>query len=569
MKKLWFGFFASVLTSFLALSPAAMAQSIYRPPSEKERTARMEDFARGTSGASRKAKNAEARRYSGDIEFRTFDGTSNNLKHPSWGSAHIQLLRVAESEYTDSIAEPAGATRYSAREISNQVAAQVASNPNARRMTSMVWQWGQFLDHDLDLTEAHDPPEEFSIVVPVGDQYFDPYRTGVQTITLFRSVYDSDTGEKVAREQINEITAWIDGSNVYGSDEETANSLRTFSGGLMATSDGDLLPFDESGFFAAGDIRANEQNGLTAMHTLFVREHNRIARQIFRDNPNLSDQEIFMLVRRNVVAILQSITYNEFLPALLGENAITPYRGYNSAVNPGIMNEFSTAAYRVGHTMLNSELLRLDDQGNTIEAGNLALRDAFFNPQEIIDHGIEPLLKGLAFQQAEEIDNLIIDDVRNFLFGPPGSGGFDLAALNIQRGRDHGLCDYNAMRDDHGLEKVKEFGQICSDLGTQKALLSCCDGDINNIDAWVGMLAEDHVSGASVGITLQTILKKQFEALRDGDRFWYERVYSGRQLERIRSTRLSDVIRRNTDLRNVQSNVFFLPASKRTDRKKR
>ena len=493
-----------------------------------------------------------------EIEFRTFDGTQNNLFAPTWGASHIQLLRKSRSDYANGKSDPAGAKRLSARDISNIVAAQTTNIPNRRRMSSMVWQWGQFLDHDLDLTEAANPPEAFHIDISPGDPVFDPFQTGLMQIQLFRSVYDTSTGITNARQQVNEITAWIDGSNVYGSDQETAKSLREFKNGRMRTSSGNLLPMDEFGFFQAGDIRANEQHGLTAMHTLFVREHNRIANRIQEKNPELSDEQVFMLARRENIALMQVITYEEFLPALLGEGALRSYRGYNPFANPGIRNEFSTAAYRVGHTMLTSELLRLDNRGKTIAAGNIALRDAFFAPQGIVDHGIEPYLMGLVNQQANEIDNQLVDDVRNFLFGPVGAGGFDLAALNIQRGRDHGLCNYNQMRIDYGLGEHRDFSSITRDRTVQKNLILAY-GDVNDIDPWVGLLAEDHARGGSVGPTIRRILAQQFEAIRDGDRFWYEINFDREDLERIRKTRLADVIKRNTTLTNVSGNVFFVP----------
>ena len=177
---------------------------------------------------------------------------------------------------------------------------------------------------------------------------------------------------------------------MYGSDAERAAALRTFEGGQLKTSEGDLLPFNEDGLpnaggtsadlFLAGDVRANEQVGLTAMHTLWVREHNRIAEQLASEQPKASDEQLYQRARAIVIAEMQAITYNEFLPALLGEDAISEYRGYDHRVNPGITNVFSTAAYRFGHSMLSSELLRLDNDGTIADEGNLALQDAFFRP---------------------------------------------------------------------------------------------------------------------------------------------------------------------------------------------
>ena len=192
-----------------------------------------------------------------------------------------------------------------------------------------------------------------------------------------------------------------------------------------------------------------------------------------------------------------------------------------------------------------------------IDEGNILLRDAFFNPSDVIEIGIDPILKGLASNVSQEIDTALIDDVRNFLFGPPGAGGFDLAALNIQRGRDHGLDDYNSVRVQLGLDPAESFADISSDLDVQ-ARLEEAYGTVDDIDVWVGALAEDHVEGGSLGELASTVLIDQFTALRDGDRFWYENVFEGQELRELQQTKLSDVIERNTDLTSIQDNAFFV-----------
>lgn len=499
-------------------------------------------------------------------EVRTIDGTGNNLIDPSLGSTDTAFIRIVESDYADGISEAAGEDRPSAREVSNNVVAQSTSVINDRFLTDFVWQWGQFLDHDIDLTGEADPHESLPIEVPTGDIYFDPTGTGTATISLSRSDYDPTTGTSIdnPREQINSITAFIDGSMIYGSDDSLAAALRTFEGGRLKTNEGNLLPYegdvyeDSEGsiFFVAGDVRANEQVGLTAMHTLFVREHNRLADEIAAANPDLTDEEIYQQARAIVIAEIQAITYNEFLPALLGPDAITPYQGYDPTVDPSIANEFATAAYRFGHSMLSGEVLRLNNDGTVAEEGSLTLREMFFNPREITDNGIDSLLLGLASQQAQEVDSMLVDDVRNFLFGPPGAGGFDLASLNIQRGRDHGLADYNTTRVAYGLDPVTSFDEISSNPDVVAALQATYDS-VDDIDLWVGGLAEDHVPGASMGELFRTILVDQFTRLRDGDRFWYQNVFTGRQLEAIEQTSLSEIITRNTDITSLQENVFF------------
>lgn len=502
------------------------------------------------------------------VEPAPIDGVGNNIDNPEWGSVDTQLLRRTSVEYGDQASTPAGQNRPSPREVSNAVVAQSETATNDRFLTDIVWLWGQFLDHDIDLTEGAEPAEPWAIEVPQGDPYFDPGNTGTQTIGFNRSVYDPSTGDSASnpRQQINQITAFIDGSVVYGSDEVRADELRLHTGGRLKTSLGDLLPFNDAGLpnaggtggelFLAGDVRANENAALTAMHTLFVREHNRIAGELELENPSLTDEEIYQHARAIVTAEIQAITYNEFLPALLGSAAITPYAGYDSSVNPGISNIFSTASYRLGHSLLSSELHRLNNDGTVASEGNLALQDAFFAPDEIQDHGIDSLLLGLASHQAQELDTQIVDDVRNFLFGPPGSGGFDLASLNIQRGRDHGLPDYNQARMDLGLEPVTSFAEITSNPLLEQALRDVY-GDLDEIDVWVGGLAEDHLPGSSVGELLNAVIVDQFERLRDGDRYWYQNVFTGDTLQEIENTTLADVIRRNTSITNIQDNVFY------------
>jgi peroxidase len=323
--------------------------------------------------------------------------------------------------------------------------------------------------------------------------------------------------------------------------------------------------------FLAGDVRSNENIELTSMHTLFIREHNRLAEQIAAETPALTDEAIYQRARALVIAEIQAITYNEWLPALLGAGAIKSYRGYNANVNPGIANEFSTAAFRL-HSTINDDVEFFDNDGRSITFdytddygntttidGEIALFDAFFNRTMFKQTGVDGILKYAASTHAEEIDNQLVDSLRNFLFGQPGQGGLDLASLNIQRGRDHGLADYNSVRAAYGLPRVTSFAQITSDAEVQ-ATLKDLYGTVDNIDLWVGGLAEDHVRGSSLEPLFQKIIADQFQRLRDGDRFWYQRVFTGRQLPQIERTTLADIIERNTGVEGLQNNVFFFRA---------
>ena len=277
-----------------------------------------------------------------------------------------------------------------------------------------------------------------------------------------------------------------------------------------------------------------------------------MAAEIAEENPELDDEEIYQRARRHVGALLQIITYREFIPALLGR-PLPPYTGYRGDLDPSISVLFSTAAYRLGHSQVGTTLLRSDPGGNPIDEGNLTIAEAFFNPSLLVEEGgVDPIFRGLVVTLQQPTDVSVVDDLRNFLFGPPGAGGLDLASLNLQRGRDHGLHNYNAVREHFGGGAADNFTDISDDVDVQVKLASVYP-TVNEIDPWVGMLAEDALANSAVGPTLQAALMSQFVRLRDGDRFFYR---SFPDLRRLENTTLADVIRRNTGVDDLPDNVF-------------
>ena len=508
-------------------------------------------------------------------EVRSIDGSGNNLSSPTWGASETPLLRIGPASYPgDGLGETIlqAPARSNPRDISNAIVDQSGlSILNQNQLTDLFWQWGQFLDHDIDLTggaaENGTAPIE---ITALGD----PLSPG--PIPFGRSNFVSGTGSGTGtpRQQVNQITSYIDASNVYGSDPTRAAELRTFSGGRIKISNDNLLPMNSAGLpnaggtgsdlFLAGDVRANEQVGLLAMHTLFVREHNRLAGLLAVQIPTADDEELYQLTRKVVGAEMQRITYDGFLPMLLGPSAPKSSDfSYHPTINASIANSFSTAFYRFGHTMISSELLLVEDDG--VVSGSIPLREAFFNPDFVKENpeNVARLLKGMASQMAQEIDTKLVDDVRNFLFGPPGGGGVDLASLNIQRGRDHGLPDYNTMRQAFELSAVNDFPEITTDIALQQ-MLKDQYGNVDNIDAWVGGLAEDHLDGAAVGELIAASLRDQFLRLRDGDRFFYRNdpdlshpdVLAIIDLEQVTLARIIDL---NTSMTNMPNNVFLVP----------
>ncbi len=481
-------------------------------------------------------------------EYQTLNGMYNNPLYPGIGSVGQAYPRLAAPDYNRGID---AAHLPSAREVSNAINQQVEPRYNTQGLSDLFWMWGQFIDHDM----THTPSSSNNprpIPVPIGDPHFDPQHQGNASIPFNASETQLDAnGHRVIA---NDITSFIDGNTLYGQSLEDQANLRSYEGGKLILDQQGLLPLDEQGNFIAGEARVNEHAGLTALHTLWAREHNRIADALGTSNPLMNDEEVFQESRRRVVAEIQAVTYNEYLPSLLGQYTPLPYTGYNPTVDPSISAEFATAAYRFGHTMLSPNLHTIDENG---EAGDVALDQAFNNPQLIKDHGIDDFLRGGAAQLAQKLDPLVIDEVRNLLFGPPGAGGMDLAALNIQRGRDHNLPSYNGMREAIGLAAIEDFDHpIFGEYGEQLAQVY---DDTNDIDLWVGGLAEQQLGNSTLGETFTWIVSDQFRRTRDGDRFWYQNQFQGAELLQLETLSLVDVIRANTSINLIQPHVLQVP----------
>jgi hypothetical protein len=603
---------------------------------------------------------------------RTLDGSGNNVAHPTWAQAGTQYLRVAKPNYADGISRMVSGP--SPRSISNRIFNDVGQNLFSENDVSQWgWAWGQFIDHDIGLRDEtpaesadmpydkHDPLEAFS--------------NRVGTIAFSRTPAAPGTGTSSPRQQINTLSSVIDGSQVYGVtnarldwlrsgsvDGNPSNNLATLlltTGNYLprvtARDDASTAPpMDLMGplmgapsqAVVAGDVRANENVALTAIQTLFAREHNRIVAAL----PNsLSQEDKFQIARRVVGAEIQYITYTQFLPTL--GVRLGAYPGYLSDVNPSISNEFAVVGYRA-HSMVHGEFeptvpagTYSDDllnnvfpaEGITVErnAGGtvtlvIPLIAAFGNPGLLEQVGEGPILQSLGeheYKNDEQFDN----SLRSVLFevpkpngkNPPSCGSpvidpscftdvSDLAADDVQRSRDHGMPSYNDLRRAYGLAPVRSFTQITgestdafptndpkidpndpiddpnildfvqlrdaqgnviplgSDAAAEEAVtgirrttlaarLKAIYGDVDKVDAFVGMVSEKHVAGTEFGPLQLAIWKKQFEALRDGDRFFY---LNDPVLSTIRQTygidyrhSLAELVKLDAGA-DVQANVF-------------
>lgn len=193
-----------------------------------------------------------------------------------------------------------------------------------------------------------------------------------------------------------------------------------------------------------------------------MREHNRIASILSYKNRYWDDEKIYEEARSIVGATVQHIAYREFLPVVLGSHyerySLNSNYHYDPTVDATISNEFATAAFRFGHTLIPRDFIRYSPRGSS----PLSLHDTFFDPSTLYgagsthEKGTDPLVVGMTQQISEAADGNLVDAVRNRLFGDH----LDLAALNIQRGRDHGIPGYNSYREFCGLRKVNRFSEL-------------------------------------------------------------------------------------------------------------
>jgi peroxidase len=432
------------------------------------------------------------------------------------------------------------------RTLSNVVSGgQSADGENANTSdptgaSSWLYAFGQFVDHDLDLESVG--TTDISIPVPNGDPNF-PNGT---TIPLDRAITSPATGTA-----INTIAGSLDLSQIYGSDVASAASLRN-ADGTMKTSAGDALPI-VNGAFVSGDARVDENPELTDISTLFVREHNYWVGVLKAEDPAWTGDQLYNMARAITIAEYQNIIYTEYLPALIGNSAIGSYTGFDPNVNTEVTQEFSTAAFRLGHSQVSDNQQGIDNNGNVTFMQTLA--NSFGDtPAQDKANGINSLIRDLSSDNSQATDVYAVNGLRNLLAASPDQ--MDLIAIDIQRERDLGLGTLNQTREALGLAPYTSFSQLTSDP-TVAANLQAQFGSIDNVDLFLGGLAENHAPGADVGQTFQTIIADQFKALRSGDQFfWQNEAFDPQTARMISQTTLADIIERNTGTPAEQPNVF-------------
>ncbi|XP_058810357.1 uncharacterized protein LOC131675405 isoform X2 [Phymastichus coffea] len=537
-------------------------------------------------------------------KYRRFDGSCN--RPGRLGAAFSPYRRALPPDYADGIGAPRvaklGGALPSAREVSLKVhSPSPSSNPS---FTVMLAVFGQFLDHDITATavsrgadggslaccpdadaDAGAPvsphPECFPVRVGPGDPVYD--LAGSSCMEFVRSAPAAQC-RIGPRQQLNQVTAFIDGSMIYGSDADTAQALRELAGGrlrMQLTPDNrTLLPAStapEDGCdrqqelargrycFASGDARANENLHLTSMHLLWARQHNLLARRLAEANPHWDDERLYQEARRVVGAQLQHVAYAEFLPVVLGaaemgRRGLAPLAaGFRAPPatppDPSVANHFAAAAFRFAHTLLPG-LMRVTDR-RSAGAAYVQLHKMLFNPYSLYSPGgLESSIASATSNAIQRTSTHVSAQLTQHLFEDPLANGttaglpcgLDLVSLNIQRGRDHGLPGYAAWRQFCQLGRPASFDELAAEMDPAAlAAISELYDSVDDVDLYTGALAELPRGDGLLGPTFGCLIADQFQRLQSGDRYWYESAeqpgaFTEEQLREIRKTSLARVI---------------------------
>ncbi|XP_040916622.1 thyroid peroxidase [Toxotes jaculatrix] len=549
-------------------------------------------------------------------KYRSISGLCNNRQNPLWGAANTPLVRWLPAEYEDGEREPKGWNRGRLhngfqlpppREVSTKIMSS-SSKSEDDIYSQLLVEWGQYIDHDITFTPQSTGSaafwtgigcltscENMHLCFPI--ETHDKLSGARGCMPFYRSTpvclvnLETDLGQALQRQQMNAITSFIDASVVYGHTPRMESFLRDLSGlnGKLAVNNQfkdpkgrPYLPFvatlpsacqqDPQGekveCFSAGDSRVNEGIPLTSLHTLWLREHNRIAEALKGINGHWSPETIYQETRKIIGALHQIITMRDYVPKIIGpesfEHYIGSYGGYDPTTDPSAANVFATAAFRFGHATVAPILRRLNESFQETEhLPRLRLRETFFSPWRIVkEGGIEPILRGIigTAALATSADMLVAEEITERLVVLNVPQHMDLASLNLQRGRDHALPGYNDWREFCELKRINtldDLKEVVRDYKVAEKIQKIYK-HLDNIDVWLGGLVEDMLPGARTGPLFACLIGKQMRALRDGDRFWWEAegVFTPQQKAELSKVSLSRIICDNTDIREVPYDSF-------------
>ncbi|NWX91519.1 DUOX2 oxidase, partial [Nothoprocta pentlandii] len=516
-------------------------------------------------------------------EVQRYDGWYNNLLHHSRGSVGASLLRLLPANYADGVYQALQEPHVpNARQLSDAVARGPAGLPSRRNTTVLGVFFGfHVLSEILEAEKPGCPAEFLNIRIPTGDPVFDPASTGNVILPFQRIQWALETGQSPnnPREQINEVTSWLDGSSIYGPSHSWSDALRNFSGGKLACGPNERFPRETDGripmwkaldpltgkggpqgIYDLGSAWGNENPFLQAESIVWFRYHNHWATRLSKEHPTWSDEDLFQHARKRVIATFQSIVLYEWLPALLGRG-VPAYAGYQQHMDSSLSTEFVAAASLFLASMVPPGVYKRGPQCQFQPDPALRLCNNYWSRKSTrLQHAedMDNLLLGMSSQIAEQEDNIVVEDLQDYWYGPLKYTRTDYVASWLQRGRDLGLPTYNQAREQFGLKPLQTWADLAPHSG-QEVLKQVADlyaNDIARLELLPGGMLEANMS------LFSAIILDQFVRLRDGDRFWFENTRNGlfteEETQNIRNTTFHDVLVAVTyaNSTDIQSTVF-------------
>lgn len=525
------------------------------------------------------------------VTARQIDGSCNDLKFPLMGAQDTYFSRnmPVDLERTDL----SKSTEPDPRLISRELIAR-DSFKQARYFNFLGAAFFQFVVHDWFSHENQ--PDDLGLLTL---QANDPLKTkyGQDYMPYFKTKKAAQDKSGIPYYK-NKATHWFDASQIYGSDEKTAATLRTFQDGMMIVR-GQGLPTDDKGNELAGNTD-NWWVGLSVVHTIFVKEHNYIAAQIKKYYPKWTDQQLYdkariinaalitklfltemgeprfqskivnMQLKSNWYGIVNALTQHkmggiesDFSPGweklFFGNPILTGFAGSKRDLNGHAfaMSEEWALVYRY-HQILPDVLTIKAQDGNLLATIPVEKTRGVESYNIVQKYGHDVVLKNFATQHAGQV---VLNNKPKFLseIEIPLLGRVDIGALDIIRERERGIPKFNQFRRFMGLKPYKNFLDLTQDkVAAQK--LQNVYGDIENLDSTIGLVAEFKPVGYELGETQSLILSLAAVRRLQADRFYTTqfnaKTYTKLGIDLINTTTMKKVLLRHyptlkEELKNV------------------
>ncbi|MDZ8186581.1 MAG: peroxidase family protein [Nostoc sp. ChiSLP02] len=513
-----------------------------------------------------------------NLKVRSADGSYNDLEHPEMGMAGTRLGRNVPLQ--DAKFDEQNILTPNPRTVSRVLLARGEFQP-ATILNLLAASWIQFQTHDWFTHGANQRNNKFEIPIEKDDPWLSEHGPMTVNKTLEDKTRTGDTTKPPSF--INEVTHWWDASQIYGSNQETIDSLRSHVDGKMLLDEDGFLPVHpENGIHKVGFAGA-WWVGLSMLHILFIKEHNTICDHLKKIYPEWTDNELFDHARLIVAALTAKIHTVEWTPAIL------PHPATDIALNSnwwGLLGEdFKKRWGRIGDSELFSgivgsptdhhtapyyltqefvsvyrmhPLIPDDLEFHAVSNGKLLQKKEFSEVAGSKAHGIlkETSMQdlfysfGTSYPGAVRLHNYprFLRQLTGEVFGDD-TPIFDLAAVDILRDRERGVPRYNRFRELLGRGRVKSFEEITSNKQWAKELREVYNNDIDSVDLMVGLFAEDLPEGFGFSDTAFRVFILMASRRLKSDRFFTKdytaEVYTQFGLDWIDNNTFLTILRRH------------------------